>query len=370
MNHARLAERAGRVPAAVRWAGRALRAVEGRADAAATACRAQTLSVLATVRQRAGRTSQAIALCREAIAEAEPRADADAALASALAHACFILDWALYDAGRVHEATHSARALELYRRLGDADRQAAVLNNLGGFAYHEGRWGDAVALYEQAAEASERAGDVANAAFGACNVGEVLNDQGRLEEAEAKLRQALRIWRGSQYDWGTAFVTAQLGRAAARAGRHDEALALLDDAHGAFERLHAHADAALVEAYRAEALAFARLPERALRVADRALRDVGRTAPLLHRVRGLALAQRGDLVGAGHAFEASLREADARGSDYDVAVTLHALDALPGGGPPRVREVARRLAQLGVVALPAPPVSPASRDRPLAAAPR
>ena len=131
---------------------------------------------------------QAIELCRAAITEAVA-AEED----SALAHASFILDWALFDSGRPQEATHSHRSLEIYERHGEFDRQAAVLNNLGGFAYHEGRWDDAVELYRRAAEVSARAGDVANAAFGDCNVGEVLSDQGRWAEAERALRQALRI---------------------------------------------------------------------------------------------------------------------------------------------------------------------------------
>ena len=254
--HARLAERAGNVPAAVRWANRALRLVDGNHEPAAVACRAQTLSVLATVRQREGRVDDAIALCRRVIAEAEHGADADPGLAASLAHAWFILDWALYDAGRPEEATHSGGALAIYERLGDLDRQAAVLNNLGGFAYHDGRWHDAVELYQRAAEASERAGDTANAAFGACNTGEVLSDQGRLEEARRQLRRALRIWRGSEYDWGTAFATTLLGRAAVRAGRHAEGLDLLEQGLAELKRLRALADVALAEAYIAEALAF------------------------------------------------------------------------------------------------------------------
>ena len=69
-----------------------------------------------------------IKLCREAITEAEAAGED-----GALAHACFILDWALFDSGRPQEATHSHRSLEIYERLGEFDRQAAVLNNLGGF---------------------------------------------------------------------------------------------------------------------------------------------------------------------------------------------------------------------------------------------
>ena len=360
LRHAEVAERAGRVVPAVRWARRALRALDGLDDRGARACRARILSVLATVRQRQGRMEQAIALCREAISEAEAAGED-----GALAHACFILDWALYDSGRPEEATHSHRSLEIYERLGEFDRQAAVLNNLGGFAYHRGRWDEAVALYRRAAEGSQRAGDVANAAFGDCNVGEVLSDQGRWAEAEQALREAVRIWRGSSYEWGSAFATALLGRNTVRAGRHAEGVELLEASLSDLRRLGARSDAALVEAYIAEAHAFRHEPEQALVAADRLLRDARRTAPLLHRVRAFALAQRGALEPAGHALEASLAEGLAQGSDFEVAVTLDAIERLRDGHVDDLRTAGRRqraalLAQLDVAAVPVPPLEPAS----------
>ena len=61
------------------------------------------------------------------------------------AHARFILDWAYVLLGRTELAVHSKRALEIYEELGNFDRQAQVLNNLGGFLYFEGRWDEAVA---------------------------------------------------------------------------------------------------------------------------------------------------------------------------------------------------------------------------------
>jgi class 3 adenylate cyclase/tetratricopeptide (TPR) repeat protein len=369
--HALLAGRAGRVPAAVRWATRGLRLLEGERGQRALGCRVQIKSELAGVRSRQGKVEEAIRLCKSVIAECRGGAHHDRALAASLARAFFVLDWALYDAGRPREAVHSARALEIYERLGDLDRQAAVLNNLGMFAYYQGRWQDAVALYERAAEASDRAGDAANAAFGACNVGELLSDQGRLAEAETRLRRALRIWRGSGYEWGTAFVTATLGRTALRAGRCGEGLELLQEAERTFRRLHAAPDAALVAAYLAEGWAFARDARRALREADRALRHAGRMAPLLHRVRAYALAQLGDRGGAEHALEASLREAEATDSAYELALTLYTLEVLQGRGAAtgagrRRREI---MARLDVVALPAPPLNGEPRDRPREAAP-
>jgi tetratricopeptide (TPR) repeat protein len=359
LKHARIAERAGRVPSAVRWAQRALRTLDGLHDRAAGRCRAPLLSLLAWARQHEGRMDDAIALCHEAIAEAEAAGE-DAALAQA----CMMLDWALYDSGRASEATYSARALEIYERLGDLDRQAAVLNNLGGFAYREGRWDAAVDLYRRAAEASARAGDVANAAFGDCNVGEVLADQGRLAEGERCLRRALRIWRGSSYDWSAAFATALLGRTAVRAGRHAEGIELLEDALARFRRLRAGSDALLVRAYIAEALAFGGAAPRALQAADRLLPEAGRTAPLVHRVRGFALAQLGERDAADRAFQDSIVAAREQDSSYELAVSLDALLALRGPGPftgaPRRDAL---LARLDVVALPAPPLAPSAAAR-------
>lgn len=363
LRHAQLAERAGHLPSAVRWTLRGRRELAGLDGEEAARIRARLLSLLATLRQRQGdREPEAIVLCRQAIAEAE-RSGEDAALA----HACFILDWALFDSGRPEEATHSARALEIYERLGDLDRQAAVLNNLGGFAYHEGRWDDAVELYRRSRDASERAGDLANAAYGDYNVGEVLSDQGRWEEAEVELRRARRTWRGSGYESEAAAAAALLGRNAVRAGRHAEGLRLLEEAVAAARSLHAMSDAALLEGYLAEALAFAGEPARALDLADRLLPGAGRSAALLHRVRGFALSQLGRPEAARAALEASLSEARAEGSDYEAAVSLQALAALPGGpgrmGPgstPDRGDVLLRRLQVAV--LPSPPLErPASR---------
>ena len=80
-------------------------------------------------------------MCREAIAEAESVSEL-----SALARACYLLDWALVELGRREEATHSWRALEIYEQLGDPEHEFQVLNNLGGIAYLGGRWDEAVDL--------------------------------------------------------------------------------------------------------------------------------------------------------------------------------------------------------------------------------
>ena len=368
--HARLAERAGNVPAAVRWANRALRLVEGEREPAAVACRAQTLSVLATVRQREGRVDEAIALCRRVIAETEHGADADPG-ARRLARPRLVhprLGALRRGPARRRRRTRSG-ALAIYERLGDLDRQAAVLNNLGGFAYHDGRWHDAVALYQRAAEASERAGDTANAAFGACNIGEVLSDQGRLDEARHQLRRALRIWRGSEYDWGTAFATTLLGRAAVRAGRHAEGLDLLEQGAG---RVPAAPRAGRRGARRGLHRGGAGLRRPAGRRAARRRPRAARRERARRRSCTACAASRSPSSATRTARRTrSTRRCATRRSAanaYEIAITLDALEALGGAPPGSAARRAALLEQLGVETLPAPPLSPASRDRRRAAA--
>jgi class 3 adenylate cyclase/tetratricopeptide (TPR) repeat protein len=364
--HARVDLDAGRVAPAARWAIRSLQAADGDDAPAAMGTRARATSTLATIRLRQGRMSEAIGLCHRAIDEAE-RAGEEAALANA----CYVLDWALVESGRASEAVHSTRALEIYERLGEINRQAAVLNNMGGFAYRDGRWRDAVDLYRRGTEASLRAGDAADAAFGDCNIGELLADRGQLDEARVLLARAMRTWRGSGYQWGVAYATAILGRAAARDGRHDEAAELLADARARFRALRVRGDVDWVEALLAEAEAFAGQADAALTRADLALAglgDPGRLGALLHRARGFAFAQLDDLAGSEDALEASLAEARAQAEEYEVAVTLDALKALSGltGRPEpgeRTEERDAILARLAVERLPAPPLSAATAGR-------
>ena len=354
--HASTAYRAGHIARAVRWSGRALRALEGTSGDAAAACRSHVVATLAGVRQRQGRTAEAVRLARQAIVDAEAAGEE-----LALGHACQILDWALVESGRAAEAGYSARALEIFRRLGAVDRESGVLNNMGGFAYRAGRWDEAVALYREGADASMRAGDVDLAAFADCNVGELLSDQGRLEEAEPLLRRALQVWRGTADEHGVAFATALLGRLHARAARVEEAVELLEDALARFEALRVEADAALVRALLAEAVLFAgraeEAHERAVTLLDELPDDV-LLEPLLHHVAGVALAQLGDRGAAGDALTAALEVAVAGELPFETAMALDALERLGGpGSSDRRRERDAMLARLDIVLLPAPPLT-------------
>jgi tetratricopeptide (TPR) repeat protein len=163
-----------------------------------------------------------------------------------------------------------------------------------------------------------------------------------------------------------ASADALLGRVAVRDGRYDEGLQFLRQAYLVFSELRTTDDVRWVEALTAEAYAMSREPEAALNAADLLLAGLpsgARLSALLHRVRGFAFAQIGDLASAEEELEASLAEARAQEEDYEIAVTLDALLHLAsrtGRSEPAERRAERDalLGRLDVIALPEAPIAP------------
>jgi class 3 adenylate cyclase/tetratricopeptide (TPR) repeat protein len=338
---ARLAQRAGHPATGVRWARRGRRLLDG--VPAAEAWRARLLAAEAANRMDQGRRREAVRLCEAALQLAGPGTDEIAQ--RAIAHAGFLLDWALVTLGRPAEATHSARSLEIYRGLGELEDSAHVLNNMGMFAYWAGRWDDAVALYRECGDVAARIGDEEVVATSRANVGEVLADQGHLAEGETALRDALRIWRAAGNHGGTGFARMLLGRSAARGGRFADAFALLEEAITDLAG-HGMQDAVLAESYLAEALALAGEYDRAVVLLDKLDRLPGAPRPLLLRVRAMTASD--PRPGLRDALDAARDEE----SDHDVALTLDLLIAQPDPGPAADELRAERdalFSRLGVV---------------------
>jgi tetratricopeptide (TPR) repeat protein len=243
-----------------------------------------------------------------------------------------------------------------------------VLNNMGGFAYFEGRWNDAIDLYQRGRIAQEKTGDPVNAAYGTINIGEILSDQGRLAEAEQLTRQVLRVWRAAGDRSGVAFALSQLGRIAARDRRCDEALALYGEARAGFADVGDQIGVIETDARIAECLVFRGDAEAALRTIEESEARHSRAGStvqgaLLHRVRGYALAQLGRLDDARHAFDQSVSVGRTHNAEYEVALTLRALSQLARIEGSRAAaleaESAVILDRLGVVAVTDPPGMPA-----------
>jgi tetratricopeptide (TPR) repeat protein len=321
--HADIAKRSEALTRAVRWLNRGFRFIEALEGAEATAWRARMRSNLGGIRGHQTRWSEAISACRQAISEAESVGEL-----RALAHACYVLDFALVESGHADEATHSSRALKIYEELGDPEQESSVLNNLGAFAYFDGRWDDAIGLYRRAGACSERAGRPADVAYTDCNVGEILSDQGRLDEAEAHLQRARRMWTATGERQTHAFVDVLLARVAVRRGHHQTGLTMLEAAMADLRKVRVDWYADYARALIAEAEAFAGDPERALQIAGEELESSDRHRPLLERVSGIALARLGRKDAAEDELARALASARERGIEYDIAATIDALDAL------------------------------------------
>jgi tetratricopeptide (TPR) repeat protein len=365
LKQARAYDRLGDYSQYLRWTRRGLTLLEDSRDPEAAAARAQLETFYAIGKQNQGRAREAVAWCRRAIADAEA-----AGSERTLAHALFVLDWALVTLGRIDEATNSARALAIYEALDDLSGQSVVANGMGAFAFWQGRWDDATALYERSREIRERLGDPVTAADGTYNIAEILVDQGRFDEAEAMLADVLRTWRAADARGRVADATRLLGRIASRTGRPEEGLRLLEDARAVYQELGAQGELAETEARIAGSLVRAGLAEEGLARADEARTHASEIhVPLIERIRGYALLQLGELDGAREAFEDSLASARAQDADFEVAMTLDAfvrLD-LPGHGEPDAGVEAERdeiLRRLGVVQVPEfPPATPRARTR-------
>jgi class 3 adenylate cyclase/tetratricopeptide (TPR) repeat protein len=325
--HASVAMDGGEVRRAARWLLRGLRILATHDSTTARSCRATIVAELADVRVSQGRAGEAIVLCAAAIDESEAVGAQDA-----LAHACYVLDRALVDAGRAGEAVHSARALEIYRRLGELECEAVVLGNLGSFAYRDGRWGDAVELYEAGRRASTQAGNLGRAAFVTCDIAEVRCNQGRADDARRELGRALEVWRGTGYAGGVAQALALLGRVEARAGAFDTARSHLAAALAGFRGLHVDPEVLWTQALVTEACVLEGHAHEALRDASRLIAAPGtaRHAPLLHRVCGVAAAQLGRSESARASLAASVAAARERRDDFELLLALDALAAVDG----------------------------------------
>ena len=264
--------------------------------------------------------------------------------------------------GTLEDPSYTERALALMEELGDLDGQARALNNLAIYFYFRGRWDDALDMYRRAENRLRRLGNVADQGIAEANIAEIALDQGRVVEAVRLFESSARIRRAAGHRSGEAYAKGNLARSAAKLGRFDEADRLFAESRREAEALGRHARSLEAGARWAECRLLAGDVEGALIRAEtelehaRALGAVG-PVPLLHRVRGVALARAGDRHGATEALGLSLEAARADRADYEVALTLRVMADLGldhGAQAPEdlAREADRILGALGVVWVP------------------
>ncbi len=355
LKEAWIAERTGRTSEGVRAVRRGLKILAAEETGPAIRVRVQLRAWYATIRQAQGRSQEAVTECLAVIDTAVAIGDRRTE-----AQARSMLDWAHVSLGQPELAIHSERALELYAEIGDLAGQAVVLNNLGGFAYFDGRWDDAVELYERAQGLRIRTGNAVDAALGALNIGEVLIDQGRIDEAHDLITDVDRVWRAADYRGGAAMAQMHLARIAAARGLHHDARERFARARAELLDIGADSDVIEVDVRTAEFLLGTGDPEGALELAgetlqrDLALGGVVDHGPLL-RIRAQALLAANDVEGARQSITGSLEEARTRTTSFEVARSLMVLaevDLALGDTEAARRhraEATERLDQLGVL---------------------
>ncbi|WP_353828059.1 adenylate/guanylate cyclase domain-containing protein [Agromyces sp. SYSU T0242] len=185
--------------------GRRLVADLGSDEALRATARLNALN--AQIRQLQEHMPAAVRLAEQAMVEAEASGEREA-----LARSYQVLDAAYVMLGQSAKAVYGERALEIYDELGNLTGTAVVTNNLGGQAYWEGKWEEAVGFYTRAQDAFLRAGNESEAATCGANIGEVLVSQARFDEAEEVLVPAVRVLRAHGLVDAAIFAEIQLAR--------------------------------------------------------------------------------------------------------------------------------------------------------------
>lgn len=333
-------ERAGRLTQALRWYGRAERALAGSTDPDDQLLAVRVRLRKAEVRLLQGRSAGLADGIRELVSEADRLGAPELK-----ARASFALAWAL---GNDPEAGfHRLRALELYEAVGDLIGQANVHLDAGVVLHYASRdWADVVEHYTSAHSLKEAAGDEIGAAIASANLGEVLSDQGRFEEGRLALERALVVFEAAEFAVGVANTACYLGRLHARCGAFEDAhrLLALADAEAADAKLDGVRQETM--ARQAELALFEHRLDDALGLADRLL-DTGEVSPKTvgaARVRGSVLAMRG----AGTGAEDALLVARDQAAAVDVAYEIALVDAVRAWSIGRTDEAAAGAIRLGV----------------------
>ena len=232
--------------------------------------------------------------------------------------------------GQPQEAVFSPLALAIYEELDDLANQAVVQNAMGGFAYYQGRWDEAVELYERAARRSRRSAIPCGAPTRVFNIAEIRCDQLRLAEAPPVPRRGAAVWRAAGWRVRVALGTRLQGRGLAR-GRPAEALALFEEAREGFAEVGAQNEVIATDGRIIEALPPARRGRARPGLAADALeqaRGMGAAnvyVPLLQRGLGLALRHASATRRARGPRSRRACGRHGRAAAFEVALTLGAL---------------------------------------------
>lgn len=185
-----------------------------------------------------GRPAKAVESAQDALALAER---IDHRVLTGLAHMHLMIS---YLSSMAPEALdHAEAAVEIFDSIGHDRYLTNALINSGLIAMYLGRWNEAVAMYERAADHGRRCGSVVDRALVEMNLGFLLYRQGRLDEAEVHGRRALRTFQTVQVTHPSGVCRYLLSQVSAAEGAYAEATELLATARSGFVEID---DAAMV----------------------------------------------------------------------------------------------------------------------------
>ncbi len=340
-----LREKQGRYRQASRWYERADAEIPDAESPEVRLLRSQVAYQRSGLSHRQNNNQQCIIEARLALGGAE-----DANDLPAMARALHRLHLATIYLGRRDRIGYGDRALEFFTELGDFERQASVLNNLGIEHYFADRWTEASEFYQLATEAGLRAGSAIDGMLGSVNSAEIMSDQGHWDKAIELLETARRNFEGGRYPMGAAMVKLYLGIALHRSGSDERAHDVLVDSLNSLSELGLDDAVEDARARLLEADIFAGTA--GYPHAKSMLAGLGPDSGLVPRatylcglaagIEGLWDEQRDSVIG--------LLETQA---GYDRALTLRLLDKYEGDSadPNWARESSEILAGLGVVRL-------------------
>jgi class 3 adenylate cyclase/tetratricopeptide (TPR) repeat protein len=216
-------QRMGAHSLALRETAVGLRLVEGRNERNAVAARALLRAWRAEILMFQGHARVSIPIAEAAVEEGKRVGEFNA-----LAHAYTALDGAYALLGQPEKAVHEKLALEMFRENGNSRLAGIYGFNVGGQAYYNGDWDEALRLYFQAREDCLRAGDRNHAAYASVCVAELLIGRGGLDEAEELLIGARRVLRSSGLAVFALFAEIQLARCLLERGDAEAARPALD----------------------------------------------------------------------------------------------------------------------------------------------
>jgi tetratricopeptide (TPR) repeat protein len=195
-----------------------LRLVEGRAERRAIAARALLHAWRAEILMFQGHAREALPIAETAVEEGKRVGEFNA-----LAHAYTALDGAYALLGQPEKAVHEKLALEMFRKNGNSRLAGIYGFNVGGQAYYNGDWDEALRLYFQAREDCLRAGDRNHAAYASVCVAELLIGRVEVDGAEELLIGARRVLRSSGFTAFALFAEVQLARCLLERGEAEAA---------------------------------------------------------------------------------------------------------------------------------------------------